>query len=342
MVALSSASSNLGQQQFNDSYHYLKHQLIYGLGIGIICFLFAFFFPYFHYERIAVFLLLVSIGLLLLVFTRFGFTSGGASRWLTFAGNTIQPAEILKLTFILYLAAWLSKRKERRSGLGKGFIPFIIILGVIAALLLKQPATSTFLILMLVAFIMYFASGARLRYIFTVIIIGVVGITFIIYFTPYRLERFMTFLHPDTQPLGSGYQLSQALVSIGSGGMFGVGYGQSIAKIYYLPEPIGDSIFAVIAEEFGFVGATLLILLFCALVFRTFMLSRRIDDQFGKLLFIGFGSFIAVQAFVNMGAISGVIPLTGTPLPFISYGGTAMVIYMGIAGIISNISRYAR
>ena len=342
MVALGSASSNLGQKQFNDSSYYVKHQLTYGFGIGFLLFCAALVLPYHRYERLAVPLLLVSLGLLLVVFTPLGFSSGGALRWVRIGSLTIQPAEILKITFIIYLAAWFSKRKNRRSNLTQGFIPFIIMIGIIATLLLKQPSTSTVLILMSVALVMYFMSGAPWRYLCVFGLAGAIGFAAIIYFAPYRLERLSTFLHPEAQPLSSGYQLYQALLSIGSGGFSGVGYGKSIAKVYYLPEPIGDSIFAVIAEEFGFIGAMLLILAFCALVLRILFLARRCDDQFGKLLLVGFGSLIGIQAFVNMGAISGAIPLTGTPLPFISYGGTALLVFMTIAGILANISRYAR
>ncbi len=342
IVALSSASSNLGAKQFNDTTYYVKHQLAYGVGLGFIVFLITFFIPYHRYESFAVLLLLISIALLLLVFTPLGFRSGGATRWLTVGPLTIQPSEILKITFIFYLATWLSKQKDRRSDLKKGFIPFLIIVGIIAALLLQQPATSTFLVLMMVALTVYFVSGAPLRYVAAILCVGVIGMSTLIFFTPYRFERFTTFLNPEANLLSTGYQLYQALVSIGSGGLFGVGYGQSIAKIYYLPEPIGDSIFAVIAEEFGFIGAVLLVGLFATLVFRILRLARRCDDQFGKLLLVGFGTLIAIQAFINMASISGLIPLTGTPLPFISYGGTSLLVFMTIAGILSNISRYVR
>ena len=342
MIALSSASSNLGQKNFNDSYYYLKHQLLYGAAIGMLGLLAAYVIPYHRYERISLAALILSFFLLILVFTPIGFSAGGASRWLQFGEITIQPAEILKITLVLYLAAWLSKQKERRKHAVRGLIPFLTILLIIALLLVKQPATSTLAILLFVAGAMYFASGAPWKYIILLGIIAVLGIALLIYFTPYRLERFLTFLDPEADPRSAGYQLYQTLLSVGSGGLTGVGYGESVAKTYYLPEPIGDSIFAVIAAEFGFLGSLLLIIAFGTLVFRALVISRRCDDSFGKLILLGFGTLIGIQTFVNIAAVSGLIPLTGTPLPFISYGSSGLIAYMIIAGILLNVSRYAR
>ncbi len=169
---------------------------------------------------------------------------------------------------------------------------------------------------------------------------GTSGFALIVYITPYRLDRVLNYINPESNPLGGGYHINQAKIAIGSGGMFGVGYGQSTTKIKYLPEPIGDSIFAVIAEELGFAGSLTLVGAFVLLVTKTLLLARKAPDRFAKLLLIGFASLIAIQAFVNIGAISGLIPLTGTPLPFISYGGTALAVFMTMGGIIANISKY--
>ena len=183
-------------------------------------------------------------------------------------------------------------------------------------------------------------SGAKLSYLAAAFLGAGLILLLIIYLTPYRWERLVNFFEPEANILSGGFHRNQALIAIGSGGLFGAGFGQSTTKISYLPEPAGDSIFAVIAEELGFVGAGLLILVFLALVLKIFFLSKRAPDKFGELLLIGFGSLIAIQTFAHIGAISGLIPLTGTPLPFISYGGTALAVFMTIGGIVVNVSKY--
>ena len=341
LVTLASASSNLGQIKFEDSLYYLKHQLIYGLGLGTLGFLAAYQINYRRYEKIAAFLLIVSIALLVAVFTPLGFQAGGAERWIKIGPLTFQPAEILKITFILYLSAWLARRGERHKSFHKGFMPLIVVIAIIAGLLFKQPATTTVIIIVATALIIYFVSGAKLRYLAAASLGGIAVIGSLIYFTPYRLERVMSFLQPNANLLGSGYHLNQALIAIGSGGLTGVGFGESTTKIQYLPEPIGDSIFAVMAEEFGFIGSSALIVIFSVLVLKILLLVRKTKDQFGKLLLVGFGSLISIQVFINIAAISGLIPLTGVPLPFISYGGTALAVFMTMGGIVVNISKYS-
>lgn len=341
LIMLASASSNLGQLRFGDSYYYLKHQIFYGLIPGLIGFWLGYRIYYRFYSKIALILILISILSLFLIFTPLGFSSGGSARWLSIGPITFQPSELVKLTFILYLAAWLGNESGRAKSFKQGFLPFLAISGIISALLLKQPATSTVVILMATALIIYFASGARLSHIAGLILLTILALATVIYVTPYRLNRILNFLNPESNPQGGGYHINQSLIAIGSGGLFGVGYGQSTTKINYLPEPIGDSIFAVVAEELGFVGASVLILVFLVLIARIFILARKIPDRFAKLILIGFASLIALQSFVNIAAISGLIPLTGTPLPFISYGGTALAVFMTIGGIIANISKYA-
>jgi cell division protein FtsW len=219
-------------------------------------------------------------------------------------------------------------------------VPFLIILGLITFLLLKQPATSTSALLLAVALIAYFVSGARISYIISALGAGILILALVTYFTPYRLARVKSFLNPEADIQSAGYHVNQTTMAIGLGGWTGVGYGQSTTKIKYLPEPIGDSIFAVIAEELGFAGATALIAIFFLLIFRMLILAARARDRFAQLLLVGFASLIALQTFINIGAISGIIPLTGMPLPFISYGGTALAVFMTIAGIVVNVSRY--
>lgn len=341
LVTLASASSNLGETKFNDSFYYLKHQVFYGLSVGLVGFLAAYKIYYRKYQKWAVFLLIFSIALLILVFTPLGFKAGGSERWVHLGPITFQPAEFLKITFVLYIAAWLAGDKERYRSFYSGFVPLFIIFGLIAGLLFKQPATTTVVIIVASALIVYFVSGAKLRYVLGMGILGAAFLAALIYITPYRFERILNFLDPNANPLGGGYHINQALIAIGSGGLTGVGFGQSTTKIQYLPEPIGDSIFAVVAEEMGFIGSLALIAIFAVFILRILLLAKKSKDRFGKLLLVGFGSLIALQVFVNVAAISGLIPLTGVPLPFISYGGTALAVFMTMGGIIVNISKYS-
>ncbi len=339
LVMLASASSNIGKIRFDDTYHYLKHQLMFGFSFGLIGFFLGSKIYYRFYEKIAVILILVGLGLLLMVFTPFGLQTGGAERWIQLGPISFQPAEFMNIAMIIYLAAWLRKKERTKKAL-KGLVPFLIVVGLTTFLLLKQPSTSSAAILLAISLIVYFASGTKISHILAIILIGTIGFGSVIYLSPYRWERVQSFLNPEANQLSSGYHINQTLIAIGSGGLWGVGYGQSTTKSNYLPEPIGDSIFAVIAEEMGFVGTGVLLGVFLLLIIRTFQVAARARDRFGHLLLVGFGSLIALQTFVNIAAVSGVIPLTGAPLPFISYGGTALVSFMTIAGIINNVSKY--
>lgn len=342
LAMLASASSNLGKTLFNDTYYYLKHQILYGVLLGGAGFIAAYFTHYQKLKKIAFILLLLSLAALVLVFSPLGSPVRNTSRWLFIGPLSIQPAEIMKLTFIIYLAAWLSNPKfKRATDFNSGFLPFLIISSIIAGLLIIQPATSTVVILLLSALTVLFVSGTPVKYIALVILGGILVFGLVIYATPYRRARILGFLNPSADTQGQNYQVSQASIAIGSGGIMGRGYGQSLTKNGYLPTPIDDSIFAVIAEELGFLGAGSLIALFAMLVFRMFWLAKKMSDRFGRLLLVGFGTVIALQAFVNMASISGLIPLTGVPLPFVSYGGTALAVFLTMSGIAVNVSKYA-
>lgn len=342
MAILSSASSNLSQIKAGDSIYYLKHQTLYGLSVGLAGFIMGSLIYYKRYKKLALIGIAVGIALLMLTFTPLAFETKGASRSVHFNSIIFQPAEPLKLFFIMYLAALLASvaKKNEHRATGR-FIAFLVIIGIIIGLLLKQPATSTAILLGIIALIMYFVSGSRIQYLMITagLLITVVGI--VIYMTPYRMLRVEAFFHPEQNTQTSGYQVNQAKMAIGSGGLLGVGYGQSKTKIKYLPEPLADSIFAVVGEELGFIGSLTVISLIFALVLRLFFIARKTHDQFGALILIGFGSLIGLQAAINIGAISGLIPLTGMALPFISYGGTALAVFMTMAGIANNISKYS-
>jgi cell division protein FtsW len=339
LVILASASSNIGEAKFGDSYYYVKHQIYFGLTLGIAGFIA---FSRLHYatlKKIAFPLLIFSIGLLVAVFTPLGLSGGGATRWISLGPLSFQPAEVLKITYIMYLAAWLSGARRRRTqDIKTGLVPFLSVSGVIALLLFMQPATSTVVILLGSGVVVYFFGGAPWKYIAMCFGLGALAVALLILVTPYRMARITGYLDREGDAQGKGYHVTQSLIAIGSGGITGVGYGKSTTKVSFLPTPADDSIFAVAAEEFGFIGSSLLVALFGALVVRLYMLAWRTKDQFGQLMLIGFGTIIAMQSLVNMWAISGLAPLTGVPLPFISYGGTALGIFMSMIGIASNVS----
>ena len=341
LVMLTSASSDLGKIKFNDSYYHLKHQIIYGLSLGLAGFFIAANVYYRRWEKLALIFLIASIGLLGLVFTPFGVLSGGAKRWLALGQFVFQPSEVVKLTFLIYLAAWLDKDKNRARHFITGFVPFFCLLAIIAGILLVQRSTSAIIIILATTIGVYFVSGARLKFIMIFALIGLLLISLVVRFTPYRLDRIMSFLNPQSDPLGKTYQINQTLMSIGSGKIWGRGYGQSTTKIHYLPEQIGDSIFAVIAEELGFVRTAGLIVAFLLLIWRSFAIAAKSNDNFAKFIAIGFGLLIGSQTFTHIAALTGLIPLTGVPLPFISYGGTTLAVFLTMAGIVTNISKYS-
>ncbi len=342
LVMLSSASSELGKIKFDDSYYYLKHQLLNGFVIGLTGFLLGYKLNYQYYRKFALILFIASLGLLALVFTPLGVSSGGATRWIKLGPVIFQPAEILKLTFIMYLAAWLNNPNvQRGKNFLQGFVPFLAISAVMAVLLILQPATSMVVVLIGSGLIVYFLSGAKIKFLAILMALGLIGFGLVVYFTPYRLKRVVSFFRPQNIQEES-YHLNEALIALGSGGVGGVGFGESRTKTNYLPAAVDDSIFAVIGEELGFIGAGGLIAVLGLLTFRLFWIAYKLRDQFGRLLLVGFGALIGIQSIINIGAMSGLLPLTGVPLPFISYGGTALAIFMVMSGVALNVSKYSQ
>ena len=300
----------------------------------------------FHYKGLrhyAFVLLLLSIILTALVFIPgIGIEHGGARRWLPVMGLTFQPSELLKIAFVIYAAAFFASAKEKIQTISYGLFPLLLLLSVSGVLLLLQPDTDTFVVLFLALLSMFLSAGGRIKHIGFVIIIGILGLSLLVISKPYLKERLNTFLNPASDPQGSGYQIQQSLIAIGSGGLTGKGFGQSVQKFSYLPEPIGDSIFAVAAEEFGLIGGALLIGLFLAFLLRGLRIASRAADRFSGLLSIGIVILIGASAFMNIASMLAIIPLSGLPLAFVSHGGTALVITLLEAGILLNISRYQK
>ncbi len=256
-------------------------------------------------------------------------------------GISLQPAEILKLAFVVYFSAWAAGMKDKMKSFKLGFLPLVILFLVLGALLLKQPDTDNLLMIIISGVAIFLSAGGKWRYVVILFVTAVLGITVLAFMRPYIMQRITTFMHPENNAQGSGYQIQQSLIAIGSGGMFGRGFGQSVQKFNFLPEPIGDSIFAVEAEEFGFVGAFSLIILYVLFALRGLKIASMTSDGFGRLLVVGIVIMIVAQAFVNIGAMLGVVPLSGITLPFVSHGGTSLFITLLEMGIILSISKSA-
>ena len=345
LIMLLSASAPSGYQQFSDSYYFVKHQFIFGFIPGLAgLFLFSRI-PYTFWQKHAWNLLIISLILLVLVFIP-GLSAGigSAHSWINVGGVfSVQPSEIVKLTFLFYLAAWLGQRDQRgMSDVNSSFIPFLLVLGSIMLLMILQPDIGTMSIIAAMSLVVYFVAGAPITYIIGLVVAGFGALGLLITAAPYRAARFTTFLHPEMDPQGIGYHINQALLALGSGGFFGLGYGRSRQKFQYLPEVSGDSIFAIIGEEMGFLIAVVTVGLFLLFLWKIVEIAKRAPDKFAKYVVVGIGAWIVIQAFVNIGSMVALMPITGVPLPFISYGGTSLAISMTAIGVVLNISKYSK
>jgi cell division protein FtsW len=297
---------------------------------------------YNFWKKISLPFFILSVTTLILVFVpNLGNRVYGASRWLSLGPFSFQPSEMLKLSIILYLAAWLESRSEKIKDFYEGVVPFSAVVALVSFLLIKQPDLGTLGVVILISMSIYFVSGAKIKHIFLMGILGIFSLFMMIRFEPYRADRLSVFLRPELDPKGIGYQINQALLAIGSGGIFGLGLGHSLQKFNYLPEPVGDSIFAIIGEELGLIGAILLVAIFLGISARGLKIAARAPDRFSGLVAAGIISWVSFQALINISAITGLIPLTGIPMPFVSYGGTSIVFLMLGMGILLNISKYA-
>lgn len=342
LITFTSASLGIFAKNEAKFYGVIFGQYIFGFLGGLIALYIGLKIPYKLFKKYSLLLFIISIILTGLVLVPgIGQSHGGARRWIDIFGYSFQPVEFLKISFIIYFAAWLSWVKVKVKDPLFSILPLVILIGVIALVLLKQPDTKSIILITITAMIMLFVSGAPLKFIFGILGVSIIMFFILVSFQPYLKERVNTFLNPSQNSQSSSYQLQQSLIAVGSGGAFGRGLGQSIQKFNYLPEPQGDSIFAVIGEEWGFMGTSILILIYLAFALRGYRIAiRNAPDAFAKLLVVGLVSIITAQSFMNIASITGVFPLTGVPLVFISHGGTALLLSLGMVGIILNISRY--
>jgi cell division protein FtsW len=337
---LASASQVKGWDNYGDGYYYLKRQLLFGVLPGVFFLIILQAIDYRYWQKLAIPFFVFSIILLIAVLVPFlNYTHGGAQRWLNLGFISFQPSEITKLSFIIFLSAWLTRKKSQIQNFHYTFLPFLIYLALIVLLIGIEPDMGTLSIILFLALGVYLIAGAKLMHIGVLIFICSVVFVFLIQMAPYRMNRITAYLYPKIDTKGVSYQINQSLLAIGSGGVFGVGLGQSKQKYLYLPEATEDSIFAIIAEELGFIVSTVFIVIYLYFIVSIFLIAQRVSDNFARYLSCGVGLWFGYQGLLNIGAMLNLWPLTGVPLPFVSYGGTSLVVSMAAVGILINISK---
>lgn len=321
----------------------LFSQLIFGLGGGLAAAYALTKIPMSVYRKYAPHLFVLGLVLTGLVFVPFlGVTANGATRWINLGFTTFQPSEFLKIGYVLMLAAVLSQGRDRGADYRRGVLPFIVCSGLVAVLLLLQPDTDTMLIIIASGGAMLFAAGLKWRDLAIGFLVVCIGLGVLVAVRPYLMDRVQTYLNPSSDQQGTSYQITQSLIAVGSGGLWGRGYGQSIQKFSYLPEASSDAVFAVFAEEFGFWGSVSLVFLYLSFVLRGLWVSARAHDLFGGLVALGLVVCIGGQVFANIAAMIGLIPVGGLPLPFVSHGGTALFMVLAMSGIVLAVSKTVR
>lgn len=332
LVAVADASAPAALSNFSDKFYFVKQQAIWGL-IGVVLLLVFSQVNYKHWERVATPFFLASLILLIIVLIPgFGTKSLGARRWIFVGSQSFQPSEIVKLSLAIYFAKVAAKEKKLMS--------YFLPLGVVALLIMLQPDLGTMVVIAFIGLSQIFVSGVGLFKFFAAVGVGGLVSFVLIITSEYRRARLLTFFQSTQDPLGKSYHIRQILFALGAGGMFGVGLGQSRQKYLFLPEAATDSIFAVIAEEIGFVGSSMLIIVFAAYIFQGMKIAMNAPDKFSRTLSIGLVAWIGGQTFINLAAMVSLVPLTGIPLPFFSYGGSSLVSVLVATGILLNISKY--
>lgn len=337
-----SSSYIWAEYKYADSLYFLKRQLLFA-GVGVAGMIFFMYIPYSNWAKYAKIILLTCFALLLLVLIPgVGLTRGGAQSWIGVGAFSIQPSEFMKLGLIIFLSVFLSTNQKYITSFKKGFFPALILVFTAFGLIMLQPDLGTGMVLVLTCMIMIFVSGARISHFVGLGVLGLIGFALLIISAPYRISRITAFLNPWEDPLGDGFQIIQSLYAIGPGGLMGVGLGNSLQKYFYLPEPQTDFIFAILGEELGFIGGTILLILFVLLFWRGVRVAIEAPDSFGRFLALGIVSMLTIQVMINISVVIGLIPVTGITLPFLSYGGSSLTLTLCSVGILLNISRSAK
>ena len=342
IIMIYSASYIWAEYKFNDPFKFVKHQGLFFI-IGIIMMLITSKIPYkVYFEKANTLLLLSIILLILVIIPGIGTVRNGSRSWFGIGSFGIQPSEFAKLTLIIFTSKYLTKNEKNLKYIKKGVLPILGIVILVFGLIMLQPDFGTGMIILVSIIGLLFVSGVDFKFFIRLGLIGVVGIVLLIAIAPYRLERILSFLNPWSDPLGSGFQIIQSLYAIGPGGLFGQGFMNSRQKHFYLPEPQTDFIFSIIREEFGFLGILIVATLFTIIIFKGFKIAQNSGDKFAKFLAFGITFGLAFQAILNLMVVVGLIPVTGVTLPFLSYGGSSLLITLISMGVLLNISRYQK
>ncbi|MCU0641537.1 MAG: putative lipid II flippase FtsW [Candidatus Margulisbacteria bacterium] len=325
--------------KLGDTLYFVKRHLFY-LALGLAALYYGFRLDLDNLRKRAVPLMIIAVALLIAVFIPgVGRKVLGASRWIDLGILSFQPSELIKFALVVFLAKWLADHKEQITGLVRGFLPPLFWLGLVSLLIMKQPDMGTNLTIAGAFFVMLFVAGAEAWHLGGLALLGIMAITGLSIAEPYRLRRLLAYLDPWQDPQGIGFHIIQSLLAVGSGGLFGLGLGASRQKFFYLPQQFTDFIFAILCEELGFIGGTAVVGLFLLFAARGFMIALSTRDEFKRYLTVGLVSWLTIQAMINIMVVLGIIPTTGIPLPFISYGGTATIINLFAVGVVLNVSR---
>lgn len=340
IVMIYSASYIWAEYKYNDAFKFVKNQGLF-LMIGIILMILISKVNYNIYKDKAKIILIVCIVLLVLVLIPgIGTIRNGSRSWFGIGSFGIQPSEFTKLGLIIFVSKYLASDDKRVKDIKHGVLPIILVLGFIFGLIMLQPDFGTGSIIVVTIIVLLFVGGVDFKFFLKIGVVGVIGVIILIAIAPYRLARILSFLDPWSDPLGSGFQIIQSLYAIGPGGLFGYGLGNSRQKHFFLPEPQTDFIFSIISEELGFFGCLLVVIMFFIICYQGFKISRKSNDKFAKFLSFGIIFQISFQACMNLMVVTGVIPVTGVTLPFLSYGGSSLLITLVSIGIVLNISRF--
>jgi cell division protein FtsW len=342
LIMVYSASAIWAEYKFADSFFFAKRQLLFA-GVGIVAMFFIMNIDYWTWKTWAKMLLIICFVLLVLVLIPgVGNVRNGSRSWIGIGAFSIQPSEFMKLAMIAFLAKYLSVRQKYITSFKKGLAPSLGLVFLAFGMIMLQPDLGTGTVMVGTCIVMIFIAGARVRHFAILGLIGAAGFVALVLSAPYRIKRITSFLDPWEDPLGSGFQIIQSLYAIGPGGLFGLGLGQSRQKFFYLPEPQTDFIFAILAEELGFIGGSLILLLFSLLLWRGIRIALGAPDLYGSFLAVGIIAMIAIQVMINIGVVTGLMPVTGITLPFLSYGGSSLTLMLMAIGVLLNISRHSR
>ncbi|BDG35049.1 stage V sporulation protein E [Saccharococcus caldoxylosilyticus] len=342
LIMVYSASAVWAEYKFHDSFFFAKRQLLFA-GVGVIAMFFIMNIDYWTWRDWSKALLIICFVLLVLVLIPgIGMVRNGSRSWIGVGAFSIQPSEFTKLAMIAFLAKYLSENQKNITSFKRGLLPALALVFAAFGMIMLQPDLGTGTVMVGTCIAMIFVAGARISHFIGLGVLGLAGFAALILSAPYRIKRITSFLNPWEDPLGSGFQIIQSLYAIGPGGLFGLGLGQSRQKFFYLPEPQTDFIFAILAEELGFIGGSLVLLLFSLLLWRGVRIALGAPDLYGSFLAIGIISMVAIQVMINIGVVTGLMPVTGITLPFLSYGGSSLTLMLMAIGVLLNISKHAR